>query len=95
MSGHFCKPMRVGILALGALFTAAATAQTSSPPIYPGVSIPEVFEPDAARADVPVYVEYDKRLRASEQLSALGSELFGDEVSLYMGQTRLVGRTGS
>ena len=32
-------------------------------------------------------VEYDKRLRASEQLSALGSELFGDEVSLYTGQT--------
>lgn len=36
---------------------------------------------------MPVYVEYGKRLRASEQLSALGSDLFGDQVSLYSGQT--------
>ncbi len=72
---------------VGIFFAVAATAQASEPPTYPGVSIPSVLAPGAITADVPLYVEYDKRLRASEQLSALGSDLFGDQVSLYTGQT--------
>lgn len=69
------------------LVAAPLSAQNTDPPTYPGVSIPEPFTPGGGSGDVPVYVEYDKRLRASEQLSALGSELFGDQVSLYTGQT--------
>lgn len=79
-----------GYRAFTLLFAAIAApviAQTSTPPTYPGVSIPPVFQPGVGTADVPVYVEYDKRLRASEQLSALDSDLFGDQVSLYTGQT--------
>lgn len=63
------------------------SAPTSDPPTYPGISIPQPFAQGGGSSDVPVYVEYDKRLRASEQLSPLGSELFGDQVSLYTGQT--------
>lgn len=80
---HLCRTLPV----LGLFFAVAATAQVSDPPTYPGVSIPSVLTPGAVTADVPLYVEYDKRLRASEQLSALGSDLFGDQVSLYTGQT--------
>src|SRR5688572_22604070 len=87
MPDYFCKPVRAGFLALGVLFSALSAAQVPEPPTYPGVSIPESFVQGGGTGDVPVYVEYDKRLRASEQLSALGSELFGDEVSLYTGQT--------
>ncbi|MBL8299635.1 MAG: hypothetical protein JNN30_14970, partial [Rhodanobacteraceae bacterium] len=75
----------VAVISL-ALLNVPAQAQTA-PPTYPGVSIPAAFVQGGGTADVPVYVEYNKRLRASEQLSALGSELFGDEVSLYSGQT--------
>ncbi len=78
---------RRSLFAIGLSFALAATAQSSDPPTYPGVSIPSVLSPGAITAEVPLYVEYDKRLRASEQLSALGSELFGDQVSLYTGQT--------
>ena len=38
-------------------------------------------------ASVPAYVEYDKKVRASEQLSPLSGELFGEDVSLYTGAT--------
>lgn len=75
------------LLLLASVLTVPLSAQTSNPPTYPGVSIPESFTQGGGTADVPLYVEYDKRLRASEQLSALGSDLFGDQVSLYTGQT--------
>ncbi|HJU39623.1 MAG TPA: RHS repeat domain-containing protein, partial [Tahibacter sp.] len=39
-------------------------------------------------ADVPAYAEYDKKVRASEQLSPLDGELFGESVSLYSGATQ-------
>ena len=39
-------------------------------------------------ANVPVYAEYDKKVRASEQLSPLGGQMFGEEVSLYTGATQ-------
>lgn len=82
------RPTLLPILFLAAGILLVTTVEGQSPaPIYPGVSIPTEIKPDAARADVPVYIEYDKRLRAAEQLSALGSELFGDQVSLYTGQT--------
>lgn len=80
-------PPHVLLLAAGSLLGTGVSARPSSPPIYPGVSIPAEFTPGGGRADVPVYVEYDKRLRASEQLASLDSELFGDQVSLYTGQT--------
>ncbi|MDC8014373.1 hypothetical protein [Tahibacter soli] len=38
-------------------------------------------------ASVPAYVEYDKKVRASEQLSPLSGELFGEDVSSYTGAT--------
>ena len=38
-------------------------------------------------SDVPLYAEYDKKIRASEQVGALASDLFGDVVSPYAGQT--------
>lgn len=75
------------LLLIASMAAAPLAAQTSAPPTYPGVPIPNPFTPGGGSGDVPAYVEYDKRLRASEQLSALGSELFGDEVSLYTGQT--------
>lgn len=75
------------LLLFASVLTVPLSAQTSDPPTYPGISIPASFTQGGGTADVPLYVEYDKRLRASEQLSALGSDLFGDQVSLYTGQT--------
>jgi len=40
-----------------------------------------------AAGDVPIYAEYDKKIAAVQQLGPLTSELFGDQVSLYTGQT--------
>lgn len=74
------------LLLFASVLTVPLSAQTSDPPTYPGISIPASFTQGGGTADVPLYVEYDKRLRASEQLSALGSDLFGDQVSLYTGQ---------
>lgn len=62
-------------------------AQTSYPQTPTRVSTSDPRPPERGNSTVPVYVEYDKRVRASEQLSALGSDFFGDQVSLYTGQT--------
>lgn len=53
------------LLALLSVVAAPLPAQTADPPTYPGISIPDPFTPGGGSADVPVYVEYDKRLRAS------------------------------
>ena len=77
----------LALLLLLSVVPAPLPAQTAAPPTYPGITIPPTFVQGGGSGEVPVYVEYDKRLRASEQVSALGSELFGDQVSLYTGQT--------
>lgn len=41
----------------------------------------------AGSEPVPVYAEYSKKVKAAEQVEPLSSELFGDKVSLYTGQT--------
>ncbi len=69
--------LRVATGAILAWTTASIFAQTS--PITP----PQ----PRGTAGVPVYVEYDKKLRAAEQLNPLGGEMFGESVSLYSGQT--------
>ncbi|HVJ62057.1 MAG TPA: hypothetical protein VM555_05020, partial [Tahibacter sp.] len=51
------------------------------------MTIPATLTPGGGSADVPPYVEYDKKLRAAEQLSPLTGEMFGENVSLYTGQT--------
>jgi len=43
--------------------------------------------PTAGTAAVPVYAEYDKTIRAAEQVAPLTSDLFGDSVAPYLGQT--------
>src|SRR5690606_37150879 len=54
--------------------------------IDPGVVRPENLAPDSV-TDVPVYVEYADKLRTSEQVIPLGSDYFGESVSMYNGQT--------
>jgi RHS repeat-associated protein len=43
--------------------------------------------PTAGASAVPVYAEYDKKVRAAEQVAPLTSDLFGDSVAPYLGQT--------
>jgi RHS repeat-associated protein len=78
--------MRAFLLGLST-FCSSLAAQTSDPPTPASISTSDPRPPERGSGTVPVYVEYDKRVRASEQLPALGSELFGDEMSLYLGQT--------
>ncbi|HJU41066.1 MAG TPA: RHS repeat-associated core domain-containing protein [Tahibacter sp.] len=59
-----------------ALAAASAFAQSTPTPPQP-----------RGTAGVPTYVEYDKKLRAAEQLSPLSGDMFGENVSLYTGQT--------
>lgn len=40
-----------------------------------------------AQAGMEPYQEYDKRIRAAEQVGPLSDDLFGDQVSLFNGQT--------
>jgi RHS repeat-associated protein len=42
-------------------------------------------QPDST--SVPAYAEYDKKVQAAEQTAPLTSQLFGDTVSPYLGQT--------
>ncbi|HEY0179657.1 MAG TPA: hypothetical protein VGC30_08495, partial [Dokdonella sp.] len=69
-------------------FAPAAFAQSSlggsDIPSDPGVSL---VGPGTSAQDVPIYVEYDKKVRASEQVTPLTSDFFGEQVAMYSGQT--------
>ena len=51
-----------------------------------GVNAVAPPQPTDGAAAVPAYAEYDKKVRAAEQVAPLASDLFGDTVSPYLGQ---------
>jgi hypothetical protein len=66
-------------------------ADTDTDPVEIPDGTNALCPPEGVLADgdgsVPLYAEYDKKVLASEQVSPLTSEMFGDSVSPYLGQT--------
>lgn len=80
--------MYVAILALSSTIAPAVAQSTpSNPGTDPGTSSPSDGGKTKTDTAVPAYVEYEKKVRAAEQMTPLGSDMFGDSVSPYLGQT--------
>jgi RHS repeat-associated protein len=78
--------LRAALLALVSAMTTAA-AQSTPPEPIPGSDTSSQLDGGKTDSAAPVYVEYEKKLRTDEQVAPLGSDLFGDKVSPYLGQT--------
>src|SRR5690349_20595961 len=75
---------------LGALLTlgaGSAFAQLTSSNSNAGVNAIAPPQPTVGDAAMLPYAEYEKKVRAAEQVTPLASDLFGDTVSPYLGQT--------